>query len=87
VAWAKLVELGLVQKTGGNIDEKLTRRMFEQKGGRDGGSVTLSRPDGTEYPGSPFIGGGLPGPWAAVVDGNDNVWFSNFASAQSPIVE
>jgi hypothetical protein len=84
---AKLIELGLVQKTGGNIDEKLTRTMFEQKGGKDGGSVTLLRPDGTEYPGSPFIGGGLPGPWAAVVDGNDNVWFSNFASAQSPIVE
>jgi hypothetical protein len=84
---AKLIELGLVQKTGGNVDEKLTYTMFEQKGGKDGGSVTLLRPDGTEYPGSPFIGGGLPGPWAAVVDGNDNVWFSNFASAESPIVE
>jgi hypothetical protein len=84
---AKLVELALVQKAGGNLDEKLTYTMFEQKGGKDGGSVTLLRPDGTEYPGSPFIGGGLPGPWAAVVDGNDNVWFSNFASAQSPIVE
>jgi hypothetical protein len=84
---AKLIELALVQKAGGNLDEKLTYTMFEQKGGKDGGSVTLLRPDGTEYPGSPFIGGGLPGPWAAVVDGNDNVWFSNFAGAQSPIVE
>jgi hypothetical protein len=84
---AKLVELGLVEKTGGNMDEKLTRTMYAQKGGPDGGSVTLLRPDGTEYPGSPFTGGGLPGPWAAAVDGNDNVWFSNFASAQSPIVE
>jgi hypothetical protein len=66
---AKLVELGLVQKTGGNFDEKLARTMFAQKGGPDGGSVTLLRPDGIEYPGSPFIGGGLPGPWAATIDG------------------
>ena len=56
--------------------------------GADGGSVTLLRPDGTQYSGSPFTGGGLPGPWAAVVDGNDNVWISNFTpAAQSPIVE
>ena len=26
-------------------------------------------------------------PWAAVVDGNDNVWISNFALPSSPIVE
>jgi hypothetical protein len=84
---AKLIELGLVAKTGGNVDEKLTRTVWEQRGGPDGGSVTLLRPDGTEYPGSPFIGGGLPGPWAAVVDGNDNVWFSNFSGAHSPLVE
>jgi hypothetical protein len=84
---AKLVELGLVMKSGGDYAHTVAYTMFEQKGGKDGGSVTLLRPDGTEYPGSPFIGGGLPGPWAAVVDGNDNVWFSNFASAQSPIVQ
>jgi hypothetical protein len=65
----------------------LTRTMSEQKGGRFGGSVTLLRPDGTQYPGSPFMGGGLPGPWAAAVDGNDNVWISNFASPSSPIVQ
>ena len=58
-----------------------------QQRGADGGSVTLLRPDGTQYPGSPFTGGGLPGPWAAVVDGNDNVWISNFAMASSPIVQ
>lgn len=34
-----------------------------------------------------FSGGGLRGPWAATIDGNDNVWLSNFAGAQSPIVE
>lgn len=84
---AKLVELGLVMKSGGDYAHTVAYTMFEQKGGKDGGSVTLLRPDGTEHPGSPFIGGGLPGPWAAVVDGNDNVWFSNFAGAQSPIVE
>ena len=84
---AKLVEVGLVMKTGGDFDETLTRKMFKQKGGPDGGSVTLLRPDGSEYPGSPFTGGGLPGPWAAAVDGNDNVWISNFAGAQSPIVQ
>ena len=53
----------------------------------NGGSVTVLRPDGTPYPGSPFKSGGLPGPWAVVVDGNDNVWISNFAMASSPIVE
>ena len=47
--------------------------------------MTLLRPDGSEYPGSPFVGGGLPGPWAATIDGNDNVWISNFAD--SPITE
>jgi hypothetical protein len=77
----------LTLKTGGNADEKLTRAMFKQQGGREGGSVTLLRPDGSEYPGSPFIGGGLPGPWAATIDGNDNVWISNFAAANSPIVQ
>jgi len=63
----------------------LTKTMSEQKGGD--GSVALLRPDGTHFPGSPFKGGGLPGPWAVVVDGNDNVWVSNFAMASSPIVE
>jgi hypothetical protein len=77
----------VVLKTGGNADETLTRQMLKQKGGPDGGSVSLLRPDGTEYPGSPFTSGGLPGPWAVVVDGNDNVWISNFAMPNSPIVQ
>jgi hypothetical protein len=59
--------------------------MSKQRGGD--GSVTLLRPDGSEYPGSPFKGGGLPGPWAATVDGNDNVWVSNFAAPNSPITQ
>jgi hypothetical protein len=81
-----LEELQKIMRVSYN-DEYLVRTMFKQKGGPDGGSITLLRPDGSEYPGSPFTGGGLPGPWAAVVDGNDNVWFSNFAMASSPIVE
>ena len=74
-------------RSGGNYEEVLTRAMYKQKGGPNGGSVTLLRPDGSEYPGSPFTGGGLPGPWAATIDGNDNVWISNFAMADSPITE
>jgi len=81
-------EMLVTLKTGGNIDEVLTRAMAKQRGGYyEGGSVTLLRPDGSQYPGSPFTGGGLPGPWAATIDGNDNVWISNFAAPNSPIVE
>ena len=72
-------------KTGGNGDEVITKAMFNQV--TDGGSVTLLRPDGSQYPGSPFTGGGLPGPWAATIDGDDNVWISNFAMKDSPITE
>jgi len=66
----------------------MTTTMSTQQGGTDhSGNVTLLRPDGTPYPGSPFTGGGLPGPWAVVVDGNDNVWISNFAMPDSPIAQ
>ena len=74
-------------KSGGNFDEVLAHAMAKQTGGSDGGSITLLRPDGSQYPGSPFIGGGLPGPWAVAVDGNDNIWISNFAMPDSPIVQ
>jgi hypothetical protein len=74
-------------KSGGNYDEVLVRAMNKQKGGPNGGSVTLLRTDGSEYPGSPFTGGGLPGPWAATIDGNDNVWVSNFAADNGVITE
>lgn len=70
---------------GENPDPVLTRAMSKQHGGD--GSVTLLKPDGSEYPGSPFKGGGLPGPWAATIDGNDNVWISNFAAPNSPITQ
>ena len=76
----------LVLKTGGNADESLTGFMSRQTHA-DGGGVSLLRPDGSPFPGTPFTGGGLPGPRAVVVDGNDNVWISNFAMPSSPIVE
>ena len=47
--------------------------------------MILLRPDGSPYPGSPFTGGSLPGPWAVAVDGDDNVWVSNFAGASGQI--
>jgi len=83
------IEMGLHLKFGGVVaaSDYLTTVMSKQKGGDSGGSVTLLRPDGSPYPGSPFKSGGLPGPWAVAVDGDDNVWISNFASASSPIVE
>lgn len=82
-----VADAALTLKAGGNGDEVLTRAMAKQTGGHDGGSVSLLRPDGSQYPGSPFTGGGLPGPWAATIDGNDNVWISNFAAPNSPITQ
>lgn len=64
-------------KRGGNADEVLTRSMAN--GTTGGGSVTVFKPDGTRWPGSPFTGRSLPGPWAVVVDGDDQVWVSQFA--------
>jgi hypothetical protein len=82
---ARLVDMAARLKLEGieSATEYLVTTMSRQKG--SDGSVTLLRPDGTQYPGSPFTGGGLPGPWAVVVDGNDNVWISNFAMPNSPI--
>ena len=82
---AHMIDMGARVKLEGlesGVDY-MVRTMSEQKG-RDG-SVTVLRPDGTQYPGSPFKGDGLPGPWAVAVDGNDNVWISNFAMPNSPI--
>jgi streptogramin lyase len=43
------------------------------------GSISMLRPDGTPAPGSPFHAGGAWGSWGVVIDGNDQVWSSNFA--------
>jgi hypothetical protein len=86
----RLADMDARAKFGGVVPgmDYMTTTMSTQQGGTDhSGSVTLLRPDGTPYPGSPFTGGGLPGPWAVVVDGNDNVWISNFAMPNSPIVQ
>jgi hypothetical protein len=81
-AFEKFVEI--MRKTYN--DEYLVRTMSTQHGGaEEGGSVSLLRPDGAEYPGSPFTGGSLPGPWAVAVDGDDNVWVSQFAGASGQI--
>jgi hypothetical protein len=82
-----LVDMGLRLKLAGvtKASDYLTKTMSEQKGGRRGGSMILLRPDGSPYPGSPFTGGSLPGPWAVAVDGDDNVWVSNFAGASGQI--
>jgi hypothetical protein len=84
-----MIDFGLHFKLKGvtSASDYLTKTMSEQKGGKHGGSVTVLRPDGTPFPGSPFKGGGLPGPWAVAVDGNDNIWISNFAMPASPIVQ
>jgi hypothetical protein len=82
---AHLVDMAARMKVEGieSATDYMVRTMSKQNG--SDGSVTLLRPDGTQYPGSPFTGDGLPGPWAVVVDGNDNVWISNFAMPNSPI--
>jgi len=88
-SWRKaplMAELLAVALRGGNPDPDLARAMAKQTAS-DGGSVSLLRPDGSNFPGSPFTAGGLPGPWAVVVDGNDNVWISNFAMPNSPITQ
>ena len=64
---------------GQRATKVLVPAMAEQKSGYEGGSVTVLRPDGTEAPFSPVYGKGIVGPWAASVDGNDNVWISNFS--------
>ena len=86
--WRTWVHILLIGKHGGNPDPYLTTVMSKQKPGyRHGGSVTVLRPDGTQMPFSPITGNGLAGPWAAAVDGDDNVWISNFASDKFGIVE
>jgi hypothetical protein len=81
---ALIADLAVKALRGENPDPTLTRAMSKQTA-QDGGSVTLLKPDGSQYPGSPFKSGGLPGPWAIAVDGNDNIWVSNFAMPNSPI--
>jgi hypothetical protein len=62
--------------------------MSKQKPGYwSGGSLTVLSPDGKQLPFSPITGKGLAGPWAVVVDGDDNVWVNNLVNAKCGIVE
>ena len=73
---------------GGNPDPTLTTAMSKQTPGAwEGGSITVLRPDGSEAPFSPINGKGLAGPWAVVVDGDDNVWVNNLVSDKYGIVQ
>lgn len=70
----KLLEL----KISGRLDE-VDHVVFDYLVGHRGmGSISMLRPDGTPGPGSPFSGGGAWGSWAIAIDGNDQVWSSNF---------
>jgi hypothetical protein len=72
----------------GNPDPSLVHAMVTQTPGYwEGGSVTVLRPDGSEAPCSPISGKGLAGPWACAVDGDDNVWVSNFVNDKYGIVQ
>ena len=82
--WLHMLE---VAKFHGNPDPVLTRACAAEKSDFWGGSVTVLRPDGSKAPGTPLYGKGLFCPWAAAVDGDDNVWISNFSGAKAGIVE
>jgi hypothetical protein len=74
---AKLLELKLTGRMS-----QLHRVVFDYLNANPSlGSITMLRPDGTPAPGSPFHTGGTWGSWAVVIDGNDQVWSSNFAGA------
>jgi hypothetical protein len=69
------------------VGKVLVGTMAAQTPGKDGGSITVLRPDGCEAPFSPVYGKGIAGPWAVSVDGNDHIWIWNLTSASAGIVE
>ena len=94
--WFKVKEMQLAGKF--NYDNepepavRITRLLVEAMehqtpGWWNGGSITVLHPDGTLAHVSPIYGKGLAAPWAVSVDGNDNIWVSNFSSASAGIVE
>ncbi|WP_439400431.1 hypothetical protein ACRQ5Q_43720 (plasmid) [Bradyrhizobium sp. PMVTL-01] len=73
----KLLELKLTGQMS-----QLHRVVFDYLHGNSAlGNISMLRPDGTPAPGSPFHGGGTWGSWGVVIDGNDQVWSSNFGGA------
>jgi len=91
----KMAEMAIAGKVNFDGDPDATARlthamvnaMYEQKPGKEGGSMTVLGPDGTEAKFSPVYGKGIYGPWAVSIDGNDNVWIANFASEFAGVVE
>jgi DNA-binding beta-propeller fold protein YncE len=70
----KLLELKLTRHMG-----QLHHVLFDYLDSNPSlGSISMLRPDGTPAPGSPFHAGGTWGSWGVVIDGNDQVWSSNF---------
>ena len=93
---AKLLEMIAAGKINYNGDPDATERVSkvfvpaitsQRPGYESGGSVSVLRPDGGAAPFSPVTGKGIATPWAISVDGNDNVWISNFSSPADGIVE
>ncbi|MGO9942739.1 MAG: hypothetical protein ACLPIC_08210 [Rhodoblastus sp.] len=95
--WARLktLEMAVAGKVNYDGDRDASSRitrvlvaaMVEQKPGWEGGSLTVLHPDGSEAAFSPVYGKGIYGPWAVSVDGNDNIWVSNFTSSAAGIVQ
>jgi streptogramin lyase len=56
-------------------------------GYESGGSISVFRSEGSQAAFSPISGKGIATPWAITVDGNDNIWITNFASWADGIVE
>jgi hypothetical protein len=91
----KMVEMTLAGKVNYDGDPDASARlthamvdaMYPQMPGLEGGSLTVLGPDGAEAKFSPIYGKGITGPWAVSVDGNDNIWVSNFSSASAGIVQ
>ena len=73
--------------TATRVTVVLSKAMEELTPGWEGGSLTVLRADGAEAKFSPVYGKGIYGPWAISVDGNDNVWVSNFTGANAGIVQ
>ena len=93
---AKLLEMIAAGKINYNGDPDATERVSkvfvpaitsQRPGYESGGSVSVLRPDGGAAPFSPVTGKGIATPWAISMDGNDNVWISNFSSPADGIVE
>jgi hypothetical protein len=86
----KLLEAMAAAKIGGQdaFGKVLVDSWTGQKPGREsGGSITVFRPDGSQASFSPVYGKGITAPWAISVDGNDNVWISNFGNPSAGIVQ